>query len=135
MSEPSRVVMPSGVGELVCEVSCDAVGEGYARSGRDRTRRAIVFSGSGELAGELRGLDRRLAGGEDRSESERAKSIVAASDSARGQVHRAMIAGAVAIIHATIALQNCLPATMIRVVGGSGVWTCGSNGHWEGNAM
>ena len=74
--------MPSGVGELVCEVFCDAVGEGYARSGRDRTRRAIVFSGSGELGGELNGEERRLAGGDESPESEEAQSIVAASGSA-----------------------------------------------------
>lgn len=57
--------IPSGAGEQVCEVCCDAVGEGYACSGRAPPARGMLSGGSGELAGELSGEERRLAGGEE----------------------------------------------------------------------
>lgn len=68
--------MPSGDGEPLCEVCCDAGGEGYAARARDGYNMVRTSSGGGEgdrLGSELSGEeggegdDRRLEGGDERS--------------------------------------------------------------------
>lgn len=63
LSELVAESIPSGVGEPLCEVCCDAGGEGYG--GARCSRGGKPIGGSGELGGELRGEEGTLESGDE----------------------------------------------------------------------
>lgn len=111
--------MPSGVGEPLWDICCDAGGEGYAKFGSRKG--GMSGGGDGELASELRGEEGTLEGGEERGleASELASAAIVVSREAAGR-RRSGVAAAAGrqSINATAASYSNVRRSMLRVFRG-----------------